>query len=106
MRKQITTLAHQLRKAGHSWATAMKRAWAAIRAKLALANTDERGTWLTFRKVDGTIRNVLATRNLTHIPAQQHPKNGDSQAGVTIRYYDIWEGGWKCFRADSLLKIG
>lgn len=104
MKREIMTLAHSLRKAGLSLAEALRKAWAAIRAKIKLATTDERGIWLSFRKVDGTIRNVLATRNLAHVPATQHGKTGKSHP-LTIAYYDIWEGGWKCFRADNLLSF-
>ncbi|MDB5241411.1 MAG: 2, Sm-like beta-barrel fold [Spirosoma sp.] len=95
-----------VRKSRLRFGVALKRAWAAIRAKAALATTDERGIWLSFRKVDGSVRNVLATRNMAYIPAELQPKNTGKPETHTIAYFDIWNEAWKCFRADSLLQIG
>ncbi|MDB5240070.1 MAG: hypothetical protein JWP57_695 [Spirosoma sp.] len=72
-----------VRKSRLRFGEAPKRAWAAIRAKLALATTDERGIWLSFCKVDGTVRNVLATRNMTHIPDDQPPKKPTLSPSLT-----------------------
>jgi len=106
MKKQLMTLANILRKAGKTMSDALKSAWAAMRAKVLLDRTDERGIWLVFKKVDGTVRSVLATRNLAHVPADKQPKQTGKPAGNTITYFDIWEQAWKSFRADSLISIG
>lgn len=95
-----------VRKSRLRFGVALKRAWAASRAKAALATTDERGIWLTFRKVDGTVRTVLGTRNMAYIPAEHQPKSTGKPDAHTIAYFDIWDGAWKCFRADSLLRVG
>ena len=94
-----------VRKSGLSFGKALRKAWAAIRAKIQLATTDERGIWIEFMKIDGSIRRVLATRNPAHIPADKQPKQSEKTTNC-VAYFDIWNNAWKCFRADSLLKIG
>lgn len=106
-RADVLRMAWQLiRKSGLSFGNALKKAWAAIRAKILLRQTDERGIWLQFKKVDGTIRNVLATRNLAHVPSDKQPKQSGKPDGNTVTYFDIWESAWKSFRADFLISIG
>lgn len=106
-RADVLRMTWQLvRKSALSFGTALKKAWAAIHAKIKLATTDERGIWLEFRKVDNTIRRVLATRNPKHIPASEKPKQPEKKATNCVAYFDIWNAQWKCFRADSLIQVG
>ena len=103
-RKDVLRMTWQLiRKNGFRFGQALAKAYSAIRAKLKLATTDERGIWLKFRKVDGSIRNVLGTRNPAYIPDSDKPKTGGKADSNCVAYYDIWDAKWKCFRADMLI---
>lgn len=93
-----------VRKSGLRFADALRKAWAGIKLKLSLATTDDKGKWVDFVKTDGTTRHILATRNPAHIPAAQHPKGGTKPASMlTVAFYDLFEGEWKCCRVDSLI---
>ncbi|MCX6218368.1 SH3 beta-barrel fold-containing protein [Spirosoma sp.] len=106
-RPSVLRLTWQLiRKSGLAFGEALKKAYAAIRAKLILSQTDERGVWIQFKKVDGTIRSVLATRNTAHIPTDKQPKQAGTPETNTIKYFDIWANQWKSFQADALISIG
>lgn len=60
----------------------------------------------TFRKVDGTIRHALGTRNLTiasnytgsNIPA---PVYGEQP----YAYYDVEKNGWRSYKPENLISI-
>lgn len=105
MKKLVMILGNTLRSTGISLAKALTNAWASLQLKKRLETTDERGEMIRFIKDDGTERWALATRNLAHIPADKHPKNGkpDSTTSLTVRFFDLFEGAWRSFRADRLI---
>lgn len=59
---------------------------------------------LTFTKANGETRVMTATRNLSLIPTEDHPK-GTGECGPTniIRVYDTENQGWRSFNIDSLI---
>lgn len=93
-----------LRKVGMSFGQAMKQAWASIRTKLQLENTDEKGRWIQFEKADGTSRYALATRTLKYIPLDQHPFGLKPETNpLVVIFYDLLASDWRSFRADRLI---
>ncbi|MGV3556926.1 SH3 beta-barrel fold-containing protein [Larkinella arboricola] len=105
MKSQVMKLAALLRKAGLGLSAAVKRAWDVIRLRVKLAQTDEKGMWIKYTKADGTIREALATRNISVIPVEHRPKTGETSGSVAmaITYFDIFCYGWRSFRADRLI---
>lgn len=105
-RSEAITMAWAIRKEGIAWGEAIKRAWKTLRLKMRLANTDEKGEWISYTKDNGEVRTALATRTTAHIPAQYQPK-ADAPAKAekphVIKYFDILADGWRSFRADRLI---
>ena len=60
----------------------------------------------TFRKVDGTIRKAIGTRNLTlaeiHTRATIPTPKGEEQPNS---YYDIEKMGWRSYKPENLISI-
>ncbi|WP_128547221.1 hypothetical protein [Larkinella soli] len=103
MKRNVLQLAWRLIKQfGLDRKTALLQAWKTCKVKVKLQNTDERGMWVHFRKVNGEETYRLVTRTLSHIPADQLPKNSKVD-GVTVPCYDLFKGAWISFRADLLI---
>lgn len=63
---------------------------------------------ITFVKVDGTLRTMLATTSEDHVPVQQdartemrYAKRGDGAYAV----WDIESNGWRSFRWSSIQRV-
>lgn len=97
MRTAITSLAHALRRTGLSWAAAMKRAWATIKLRAAIA---DRATGFWYRKEDGTERYALGFNRVA--PATQS-KPSTAVSLLVITYFDLLANDWRSFRADRLI---
>lgn len=58
-------------------------------------------------KVNGEWRTVSGTRDLTKIPADQHPKNiseGDQFPGKAIAYFDFNVRAWRSLNVNCEIK--
>jgi len=60
---------------------------------------------LVFKKKDGTDREAVITRNLTHIPVDKHPKFVRADNPDYICGFDVGKGDWIRFHKDALLMI-
>ncbi|RYC70883.1 SH3 beta-barrel fold-containing protein [Spirosoma sordidisoli] len=97
MRKQITTLAHAIRKTGQSWAEAMKRAWAAIRIKFEMAH---KAVGFFYKKENGETRYAVGYNKVAP-PTSAKP--APAKSALVITYFDIDRWDWRSFRADRLI---
>ncbi|GAB3278186.1 hypothetical protein GCM10027347_52420 [Larkinella harenae] len=103
MKKNVFELAWNLvRKSGMSMVDALKRAWAVVKLKLSLSNTDERGMWVKFKKVNGEVTERLVTRTLAYVPAEHLPKNSKVE-GLTLPMFDLIKGAWISARVENLI---
>lgn len=103
-RADVLRMAWQLiKKLGISFGDALTQAYKAMRVKIKLATANAEGLMISFKKVDGTVRVARATRNAVRIPANKQPKGNRSDSGVTVAFFDLDLGDWRCFRIDLLL---
>ncbi|CAM0050505.1 hypothetical protein VPHF86_0154 [Vibrio phage F86] len=76
-----------------------------------------------FEKADGTVKQVRATRDFSHIPEEFHPKPKPVQLDedgneivpevkektekqkATCGYFDLEAQGWRSFKRANLIKI-
>lgn len=63
---------------------------------------------IQFYKVDGTLREMVVTRDMTIIPEDQrptteHPSRKISNATITV--YDVEQDAWKSFILENLVCI-
>ena len=61
---------------------------------------------LQFKKVNGELRNMVATRNFDRIPEDQHPKTEDKREKneTIVVLYDLEVNGWRSFRVENLVE--
>lgn len=59
-----------------------------------------------YRKIDGTERQAIGTRNINIIEQYDATPNGNGveKTGV-VSYYDLDALGWRSFREDSIIFI-
>ena len=71
------------------------------------AKLEEGVSLVTFFKLDGSIREMLCTRDMSIIPVEQHPKNegNRSKSDTTVTVYAVKEGQWKSFVLENLTAI-
>jgi hypothetical protein len=63
--------------------------------------------FVTFTKVDGTVRTMKCTLNEKYIP-QSEPKKTDrvkKENDQVLAVWDLENSGWRSFRYDSITKI-
>lgn len=64
---------------------------------------------IKFRKANGEIRDIIATRKLRDMPFAQRPKSGHVQAhvkGAAIQVYEKTHfAGWRSFKYDSVIEV-
>lgn len=61
---------------------------------------------LVFTKKNGTERVLFGTRNIRHIPPEDHPKGSEqSRKSDTLPVYDLEAKGWRSFKPDSLKAV-
>lgn len=59
-----------------------------------------------FRKGDGSVRKMLATRNLNHIPKDAHPKGlKEVNMEIAVPVFDIDNNAWRSFKPEAVLSI-
>ena len=64
--------------------------------------------WVTFRKVDGSERRMLCTKNPdiiseSYIPGEKRTDREHKTPAGVIPVYDIEKRSWRSFRADSVI---
>jgi hypothetical protein len=60
---------------------------------------------LKFTKVDGSIREMRATRKLDLIGEEHTPKKDSTPLETTLRVFDLDAKGWRSFRVENLIEI-
>jgi hypothetical protein len=63
---------------------------------------------VTFTKADGTIRNMKATLEESHLPPPTPPKEGAKPRAENLDLINVWDteaAGWRSFRLDSLISF-
>lgn len=58
-----------------------------------------------FKKLDGTLREALGTRNVDLIPRETSPKFIEDQTSKAIVYWDLEEEGFRSVSISSLVWI-
>ena len=60
---------------------------------------------LQFKKVNGDLRNMTATRDLSLIPEENHPKSEMSDKNTEIvTLFDLEVKDWRSFRIENLVE--
>lgn len=73
-----------------------------IRKQLHLNNV----SFVKFRKVDGSIRNMICTLDLSMIPNKKHPTGMMSNySDNQIRVFDIVAQEWRSMREENVLEV-
>jgi uncharacterized protein YjdB len=62
---------------------------------------------VTFTKKDGSVREMLCTRNMNEIPVESQPKGGSERKEnlEVITAYDLDKSGWRSFRVDAVIDV-
>lgn len=61
---------------------------------------------ISFKKVDGTEREMACTLLETRIPVEKLPKNsGKAKSDDVLAVFDLEKQDWRSFRWDSVTKI-
>lgn len=97
MRTHLMKLANALRKTGLSLSEALKRAWATIKLRAAMAIQP---TTFSYVKEKGETRIATGYYDPNVLVAVGHFK---PESPLCIRYYDTLASGWRSFRADRLI---
>ena len=60
-----------------------------------------------FYKVDGSVRKLTCTRDMSIIPQDKHPSTTfkTHKTSTTIPVYDVNEDSWKSFLCENLISI-
>ena len=58
-----------------------------------------------FMKLDGTLREVNGTSNLSNIPATSHPNGNGNPSPNALRFFDFNVGGWRSLRIGAPIFI-
>ena len=58
-----------------------------------------------FVKLDGSLRECMATTKLTHIPADQHPQGVRESSDAVVVFWDLLVGRWRSANIRSQLFI-
>lgn len=69
---------------------------------------------LSFTKADGSVRNMVCTKNIAHIPEEFHPKtekvvkldeNGNVIESDNVTVWDKEAEGWRSFNFSKVLEV-
>lgn len=60
---------------------------------------------VTFKKLDGDERIMTCTKNLSSIPAENHPKGVKEGKPGNITVWDVNAQGWRSFVYDRVIKV-
>lgn len=63
-------------------------------------------SFIKFRKVDGTIRNMICTLDLGMIPKNKQPQGMmQNYASNQIRVFDIVAQDWRSMREENIIEV-
>lgn len=63
-------------------------------------------SFVKFRKVDGSIRNMICTVRMSMIPKNKRPNgNGSNYDSNQIRVFDVVAQNWRSMREDSIIEV-
>lgn len=54
-----------------------------------------------FVKKDGSLREVMGTTNLNHIPADKHPQGVRETPASVIVFWDLLAGDWRSAKVET-----
>ena len=54
-----------------------------------------------FVKKDGSLREVIGTTNLTHIPTSGHPSGDRRSSHKVVPFWDFVAGGWRSMQVTT-----
>lgn len=60
---------------------------------------------VTFKKLDGDERVMTCTKNLLHIPEENHPKGVKEGKPGNITVWDVNANGWRSFVYERVIKV-
>lgn len=60
---------------------------------------------VTFKKLDGDERVMTCTKNLSHIPEENHPKGVKEGKPGTITVWDLNANGWRSFVYERVINV-
>ena len=60
---------------------------------------------ISFYKVDGSLREMVCTRDGSIIPADKQESTGSKTFTSTIPVYDVENDGWRSFIVENLVTI-
>lgn len=61
---------------------------------------------IQFYKVNGDIREMVCTRDMTLVPVDKHPTTeGKAKSSSTVVVYDVEDDSWKSFILENLIAI-
>jgi predicted metallopeptidase len=60
---------------------------------------------VTFKKLDGDERVMTCTKNLLHIPEENHPKGVKDGKPGTITVWDVNANGWRSFVYERVINV-
>jgi hypothetical protein len=69
---------------------------------------------LSFTKADGSVRNMVCTKNIIHIPEESRPKtdkvvkldeNGNPIETDLVTVWDMESKGWRSFNFSKVIEI-
>ena len=66
---------------------------------------ENKSTRITFKKKDGTVREMRCTRNPAYTPAEFHPKNESVESPTTIRAFDLEKCEWRSFVVENVMEV-
>jgi len=62
-------------------------------------------SFIKFQKVDGSIRNMICTLDLSMIPKHKHPTTNMEYTDEQIRVFDIVAQGWRSMKVENIIEI-
>lgn len=63
-------------------------------------------SYFEFKKLNGQIRSVMATKDLVYIPREDHPNGrGGGYTSHQIRFYDTTIQEWRSCLADRIIRV-
>jgi hypothetical protein len=54
-----------------------------------------------FIKKDGSLREVMGTTNLNHVPADKHPQGVRQTPDSVITFWDLLAGDWRSAKVET-----
>ena len=97
MKSLVFKTAWQIASNFGTFAEALKHAWELIKLKFAMMKGVVE---FSYRKVDGSIRTAVGTLRSPHA---NYEYKGKPSTNKTLAYYDLEQGGFRCFKIENLI---